>query len=550
MSRTIYYNGTILTMDDMAEASAVVVEDGVIVKVLAGGDAEANDGFEADDCETGGASGKYNNCEICGTRCVDLNGATMMPAFIDPHSHFAGYGMSQTQVPLADATSFDEIVETIRTYIAEHEIPAGAWVTAKGYDHNRLKEMTHPTAEVLDRVGTDHPIILKHQSGHMGVFNTKALEIIGVTPETPCPSGGLIEVRDGKVTGYMEENAFIEFQQHVPASSLEEYVDAAADVQEKYASYGIATVQEGNLHKMLVPIYQQLDDQKRLTLDVVAYVDYDSADATLEALKEHCLTYKNHLKVGGIKIFLDGSPQGRTAWVRKPYEGGEPDYTGYPVLTDEDVEDRVRYAARHGLQILAHCNGDAAAAQYIRACRKITEEGHDLHKIRPVMVHGQLLGLDQLAEVKELGIVVSFFVAHVWHWGDTHLRNFGYERGSHISPAGSALKMGIPFTFHQDCPVLDPNMLETVWCSVKRQTREGKILDAEAIPVLEALKAVTANAAWQYFEEDTKGTIAPGKVADFVILEKNPLTVPVDEIRTIRILETIKGGKTIYENRG
>ena len=158
------------------------------------------------------------------------------------------------------------------------------------------------------------------------------------------------------------------------------------------------------------------------------------------------------------------------------------------------------------------------------------------------------MGTDQLPLAKALGFTPSFFVAHVYHWGDIHLKNFGPDRASAISPAGTALALGLPFTFHQDAPVIPPDMLETVWCAVNRVTRSGAVLGPEQrIPVYEALRAVTANAAWQYFEENSKGTLAPGRRADLVILDQDPMTAPPERLREIQVLSTIKGGKTIYE---
>lgn len=523
MRKTVYFNGNILTMEEAQPvAGAVTAADGRIVSTRA-----------ADFTENG-------------TRFVDLKGATMLPAFLDPHSHFSGYAAAQLQVPLEEAVNFEEIIDKIRTYIHSHQIPAGVWIIGKGYDHNQLSEHTHPSAYILDQAAPDNPVMIQHQSGHMGVFNTAGLRLLGVTARTPSPQGGLIAVENGTPTGYMEENAFIQYQQKVPMASPEDLVNAYLAIQDKYASYGITTVQEGMLPLQLLPLCQMLLQKKLLKLDLVGFADAKEAQHLLPALAEHRCIYKDHFKLGGLKIFLDGSPQGRTAWMRLPYAGSA-DYCGYPTLTDEQAENFVRLAARENLQLLAHCNGDAAAAQYLRACSKIAQEGYDIRKIRPVLVHGQLLGPDQLPEAKRLGIIPSFFVAHVYHWGDVHIQNFGIERASHLSPAASALKCGVPFTFHQDTPVIEPDMMETIWCSVNRITKAGIRLNAEAIPVMEALRAVTINAAYQYFEENEKGSIRPGKRADFVILDKNPLTVPPMELKNIRVLQTIKDDKTIYE---
>ena len=179
------------------------------------------------------------------------------------------------------------------------------------------------------------------------------------------------------------------------------------------------------------------------------------------------------------------------------------------------------------------------------------EREREAHLERPVMIHAQLLDLDQLDKVKELGVVPSFFAAHVYHWGDVHVKNFGAERAARISPAGAALERDIPFTFHQDTPVLPPDMLETVWCGVNRLTRSGAVLGPEQkIPVVEALAAVTIRAAWQYFEEGEKGSLREGKRADLVLLERDPLTADPMSLRDIPVLATWKDGRLIYRREG
>ena len=194
------------------------------------------------------------------------------------------------------------------------------------------------------------------------------------------------------------------------------------------------------------------------------------------------------------------------------------------------------------MQILAHCNGDKAAEQYINAIKNI-----DLKNERPVMIHAQLLDTDQLEDVKKCHIIPSFFVAHTYYWGDTHIKNFGIKRASKISPLKSAINKNIIFTLHQDSPVIEPNMFETIWCAVNRKTKSNVILGKkEQISVLDAVKAVTINAAYQYFEEDKKGSIKEGKIANLIIVDKNPLKIEKDKIREIKILETIKEGQTLY----
>ena len=523
----LFENGTIRTLErNSPAAQALLVRNGRIAAVGSRTAVEDQTGIDV--------------------RRVDLAGRTLLPAFLDAHSHFTAVANQFLQVSLEGCASWADMQDRIRDYIRRERIPAGQWVTAQGYDHNLLSERRHPDRLCLDAAAPDNPVVICHQSGHMGVFNTAALERLGVTAQTPAPAGGVIGRENGTLTGYMEENAFLEFQKRVPMMPLESFLAAYRKAQDLYASYGITTVQEGLLRRELVPLYQALLADGSLKLDVVAYGDPEGAEAARQAFPESVRQYHRRFKLGGYKMFLDGSPQGRTAWLRRPYQG-EQEYRGYGTLTDAVVLDMVRRAGTEGMQLLAHCNGDAACAQYLAALDAAAREGVDLAALRPVMIHAQLLGRDQLPEVKRLGVIPSFFVAHMYHWGDVHLENLGPGRAEAISPAGSAAELGIPFTFHQDAPVIRPDMLETVWCAVNRMTRQGRVLGREErVDVRTALEAVTVHAAYQYFEEKDKGTLAPGKRADLVILDRDPLAVPQEELRDIRVLETWKDGVPIF----
>ena len=279
-----------------------------------------------------------------------------------------------------------------------------------------------------------------------------------------------------------------------------------------------------------------------LRLDVVGYADIRDHAFLVERHPE-LFTYHNHFRLGGYKLFLDGSPQGRTAWVTEPYEQaeGQPaNYCGYPIYDNDQVRTYVEKAEREGRQLLTHCNGDAAIDQLLNAFDRPTAN-------RDVVIHAQLMRKDQLARVKALGLMPSYFAAHTWYWGDAHLKNFGPRRAGLISPLASTAAMGIPFTLHQDTPVLLPDMLETVWCAVRRVTKHGvQLAWSEAVSPETALEALTLGGAYQYFEEGSKGTLSPGKRADLVILEKDPTAVPVDEIKNIAVLATVKDGETAY----
>ena len=523
MNRTLFVNGPILTMESPVPTDALLVENGRIMAL-------GTDALNA-----------------TGATKVDLQGDALLPAFVDPHSHLSAAANSLLQVPLGEVCDFAQLEEAVASFIRDHHIPAGQWVFGQGYDHNHLTEHAHPTRELLDKAAPNNPVVIQHASGHMGVFNSAALHQLFLTGSTPDPEGGTFGRNGGELTGYAEENAFVNNLRKAPMPGFDQLKDAFARAQHTYAAHGITTAQEGMMAAELFPLYQGLLAQNALTLDVVGYPGVADLHAARVAFPDSVNSYHNGLRLGGVKIFLDGSPQGRTAWLRTPYQG-ETEYRGYPTMTDEQVQEALTLAAEEGVQILAHCNGDAAAQQYLDMGAKVMQSHPNLRDVRPVIIHAQLLGVDQLPQAKALGFTPSFFVAHVYHWGDIHLQNLGAKRAAAISPAKAALDLGMPFTFHQDTPVIPCDMLETIWCAVNRITKNGVQLGPEQrIPVYEALKAVTVHAAWQYGEEQEKGSLAVGKQANLVRLSANPLEVRPEVLREVSVVSTWKQGEVLYQ---
>ena len=521
----IYYNGTIVTMRTEGETiPAVAVENEIIADV----------GEEKE------LRRKYPYAEP-----FDLNGEAMFPAFIDAHSHFTGVANSLLQVNLSDCLSFSDIKEKIQKARCDGVITEG-WMIANSYDHTSLEEKTHPNIDFLDSICPDMPLVIQHASGHTGLFNSKALELLGVTENTVPPSGGKICKTDGRLNGYMEENAFVEYLKKVPMPKPEALMRAYRKAQNIYASFGVTSIQEGMMTDELIPLYKKLTEENRLFLDVTGYAGVQSFDKYLKNFENSLGKFHDNFRLGGYKIFLDGSPQAKTAWMRKPYEGSV-DYYGYPTMSDEQVMSAVEKAFQTGFQILAHCNGDRAADQFIDCIAACQKKGMNVEIIRPVMVHAQFLPTDRMGKVKQLGIIPSFFSAHAYYWGDVHLQNLGEERAKNLSPAHTAELCGVPFTIHRDSPVLDENVLDSIHIAVNRETKSGTVLgESERISVYQALKAHTVNAAYQYFDEKVRGTLETGKKADFVILSENPLTVDKKEINKIKVRYTVKNGNIVY----
>ncbi|MEG2171287.1 MAG: amidohydrolase [Erysipelotrichaceae bacterium] len=524
--RKLYFNGTIITMESRNNPEAVLVKADQIEKVGSYKDLKA---FAPD------------------AQSIDLNNHTMLPAFIDAHSHFSSYANAQRQVQLDNVKSFDEIKARITSFMKTNAIKKGEWVVACGYDHTVLKEKSHPSLAFLDAIAPHNPLFLQHQSGHCGVVNSVALKDLCIDDTTPNPEGGLIGKTNEQCNGYLEENAFIQNIKKVPMADLDTMLNAYRTAQQKYLSYGITTIQEGMMVDQMLGLYQCLLASNLLQVDLVAYPDFKSMPAIQKAFPQAIKKYHQHFKIGGYKIILDGSPQVKTAWMKTPYRNSED--CGYGVMSDQEVEAAIKQANKEKMQLLAHCNGDRAAQQYIDAIKKVSQDHPEVSGLRCVIIHAQLLDRNQLGDVEAYHLIPSFFIAHIKHWGHVHIQNFGRKRAYDISPAKSTSLHQIPFTFHQDAPVIEPNMLETLECAITRKNKDGEVMgEDECLDAYEALKAITIHGAYQYFEEAHKGSIKEGKQADFVILDDNPLTIKPEKIHQIKILETIKDGVSLYQN--
>jgi predicted amidohydrolase YtcJ len=539
----IYLGGKIITVNDLQpEAEAVAVKNGKIVAV----------GYRD---EVMKLSGKK-------TRLVDLAGKTMLPGFIDPHGHVFNSGiqaLSANLLPRPDGGVNDmaEVVATLKAWAGQNSAITGkyGWIVGFGYDDAQLKEQRHPTREDLDKVSSELPVVIVHQSGHLGVMNSKALEVVGLTAGTKNPPGGVIRRREGsqEPDGVLEENAFFG-QLFGLMSKLGPDANKAlfAAGVNLYKRFGYTTAQEGKGSLGSVATMQSVAKGGKLDIDVVAYPDITVG---AEAMKAPWLsrTYSHHFRIGGIKLTLDGSPQGKTAWLTQPYykvpAGQKPDYHGYSAFTDEQVNGFVAQAFKNGWQVLAHVNGDAAIDQYLKAVRA-AEKKYGMADRRPVAIHAQTARLDQVEAFKELGIIPSFFPMHTFYWGDWHRDSvLGPERATNISPTGWALQRNMIFTSHHDAPVAMPDAMRVISATVNRVTRSNQVLGPEhRTTPLVAIKAHTLWSAYQHFEEKAKGSIEVGKLADFVLLDRNPLEGDPLKIAEIKAMETIKEGKTVYRH--
>lgn len=492
-------------------------------------------------------------------REVNLNGKTLLPGFIDAHAHFAGFpsqsiGAQILPPPDAGANNISSLIKILKAWSTPENIKLTGWIFGMGFDDSVLEENRFPTKEDLDKVSTEHPVMIVHISGHFCVVNSKGLELLNITAESPNPEGGIIRRIPGteEPNGVLEELAAIPFMPMVLGPKSEEAIKVFLTAGQNMAlSYGYTTVQEGRAMPSSHLFLEYAANTNFLKLDVVSYIDYSVADSLLNT-DWYNSSYKNHYRIGGVKLTLDGSPQGRTAWRTQPYliapDGAEEGYAGYPAIpSDKDVETIYESAFQNNWQIHTHANGDAAMDQMIRTLKKVTNK-HGNEGRRDVLIHGQYVREDQLDEFKKLNIIASLFPLHTFYWGDWHKKLIGDSLGNKISPTRTALNKGLRITIHTDAPVALPNLMRVIWTATNRVSRSGQIIGGnERLTPYEALKCITEWSAYQHFEEESKGTLEVGKLADLVILDSNPLKVEIEKIKDILVLQTIKQGSTVYK---
>ena len=540
---TIYFGGPILTMEGDAPqyAEALVIKDGRILFV--GPLAEAD---------------KLARAE----QRIDLGGHVLLPGFIDAHGHAFLAGVQKLAVnllppPDGEGKDVASLVTLMQDWAGKNQaaIERSGWIVGFGYDDAQLALKRHPTATELDEVSVDVPVLAIHQSGHLATMNHKGLEVAGITADSPDPAGGIIrrEANGKTPNGVLEEMAFFGPIFNVLGALDEDANEriALAGVT-AYTQFGFTTAQEGRASRANSETWRRLADEGRLVIDVAAYPDIQ---AESEYVKEVGVspTYTNRFRVAGVKLSLDGSPQGKTAWLSQPYKvppPGQPaSYAGYPAIPSAEERQRlVDLAFENNWQLLTHCNGDAAAEALIDAVAS-AEAKYGKGDRRTVMVHAQTVREDQIDRMQELGIVPSYFSMHTYYWGDWHRdETLGKERAYRISPTESTLRRGMKFTEHHDAPVALPSAMVILHTTVNRTSRSGDVIgpDQRVSPYI-ALKSITEWAAWQYFEENSKGTLAPGKLADLVILDADPTQVEPATIKDIKVLETIKEGQTVYK---
>lgn len=537
---TIYLGGDIVTVDDTnPSAQALAVQAGRITAV---GDRAA---------VMAGHQGPA-------TRVVDLDGATLLPGFLDPHSHYINSLTVANQVnvfapPAGPGADVGAIVQALKQFRDAQRVPAGEMIVAYGYDDTLMPGGRTLHKEDLDADFPDNPVLVGHVSMHGAVLNSVAMRMFDITADTPTPPGGVIVRKEGSTEpdGLVMETAFLPIFAAMPKPTPAQEIAWSRAGQLLYAAAGITTAHEGATHAADVELIYRAAEGGASLIDVVAYPFILELD---EVLRHHPPrefgSYRNRVKLGGVKVTLDGSPQGRTAYFTTPYlvdgPDGQHNWCGELGFSQDTVNGWFKQVYDLGLPLDIHANGDAAIDVALAAHEFAAAD--DLSRDRlTVMVHSQFVRRDQLQRYVDYRIIPSFFTAHAFYFGDAHVQLRGQEQAHFLSPMRAAIDLGLQPTNHTDFVVTPLDQLFVMWTAVNRVSRSGELIGGDQrITPLEALKAITINAARQYREADQKGSLEVGKLADLVVLDGNPLTVDPMAIKDISVVETIKEGQTVY----
>ncbi len=536
----IYYGGPILTMDaNRPQVEALAVQDG---RILMGGSLAQIEAHYGKDLDR-----------------RDLEGKTLMPGFFDAHSHAvmsaAKLAVVNTDPPPAGpADSITRIQRVLRQRLKESPPAAGQWLVGWGYDNAMLAEGRHPTRKDLDAVSTEVPIALVHFSSHQVVVNSMGLEQVAINAQSPDPAGGRIMrwPDSQEPNGILQESAMypVIFPVMNALLSGEGALQRVEAALAEYTAQGFTTVTEMAATPELMILLGEMARQQRLPVDIIAMLLSNAYQ--VEVVSDlYSTDYENRLRVGGIKIILDGGSPGRSAFLREPYHRqlpGETNYRGYSQIADQVVlNDLVLENYQAGIPLYIHALGDAAVDQAIVALQQLPRQGTRALR-QTQLIHVQQLQEDQLDLLADLNVSLTFQVAHNYYFGDFHSKEiYGPLRTARLNPVRSALDRGLSVSIHHDSPVHPIDQFTLIWAAVNRVTRSGAVIGpGQKITVMEALHASTIGPAYQFFEADQKGSLEAGKLADMIVLSDNPLEIDPMALRDIQVLQTIKQGRTVF----
>lgn len=540
---TIYHGGPIITMDPRCPvAQAVSVVDGRISAV----------GSLEDVTLAAGRS----------PRLCNLGGRTLMPGFIDGHSHFPSGGMNRLFAANLAVSTRQKFMDALRKKLQEKR--PSEWLIGHSFDEWSMEGQYTPTRKDLDEISTDIPIFYRHVSGHTGVANSRALELAGITCGTAAPAGGIIG-RDasGELNGLLEGiPAQSLVRRLIPHFTEEEMLAALVDESRVYASFGVTTAQGGpafspmdaELGTKVTDIMLRAAAEGIMPIRVVLFIragDMGKLEPYTHHVSGSDLSGIGRVTLGAAKLWSDGDPRAHTGYFTAPYAVDDPakdaDYRGEFLYTVDELAAKILPMHRAGWQIAIHANGDAGIETVVSAYEAV-QRISPRQDARHLVIHAQYSTRAQLARMKTGGIYPCFFISPLYYWGHIHEHFAGEDRVRGFCPCMDAESLGLAYNLHTDSPITPINPLVQVGVAVTRRSEQGKVYGSrQAVDTMSALRAVTLNAAFLNFEEGVKGSLTPGKYADMVVLDSNPLTTDPTCLKDIRVLQTIVGGSTVYE---
>lgn len=489
----------------------------------------------------------------------DLNGATLIPGFIDTHNHLLVYAQNKAQVDCSSArnSNITDIIANIEAFHTQRN--DNSWILGYGYDDTMLAEKRHPTKDDLDKISTERPIIIFHISNHMAVVNSKVLEIAKIDASMKDPEGGYFgRDADNNLNGVLYEHAAMSYvYDYIPAPSHDEFMELIRHAAQEYVAQGITTntdaavghteygIHIDSMRDDINPMRMRFMFMYSELLEGGFFEKYDAKQLNQKILEDS----NGMAKLDSAKLFQDGSIQGRTAALRQPYYHDSNLY-GELIFPQQTFNDYVLKLHNLGYRIATHGNGDRAIGSILEAYQNaldMSPRNDHRHRIE----HVQTATADDLKSMKDYHIAASFFINHVYYWGDRHKSIFlGPERAERINPLKEADDVGLLYTLHSDCPVTPISPLFSIWAAVNRMTRDGHVLgETQKIDVETALRTMTIYGAQLNFDEQDLGSIEIGKLADFAILDKDPTAVDPMTIKDINILATIINGEIVYKNK-
>ncbi|WP_369522847.1 amidohydrolase [Brucella anthropi] len=531
---TIVYNGAIWCGYEEGTVEALAIWQG---KVLATGTKDQIWSLKGDN-----------------TRLIDLKGRFATPGLNDAHLHLISIGLTLKWIDATPqaAPTLQSLLDAIREQAAS--APPGAWIRARGYDQTKLDVGRHPHKSELDAVAPHNPVMVVRACGHVSIFNSKAFELAGIDENSPVPDGGLIEQKNGTLTGMVAENAQGAVRKAIPKATTEEMIEAIEAAGNLLLSYGITSVMDAAVGQVAgfdeIRAYNLAKLDKRLPVRTWLVLLGDPGPSIVEECYKAGLVSgvgDDMLTVGAVKIFLDGSAGGRTAWMSKPYLGDD-DNIGVQILPDAELEALVLDAHKKGYQLACHAIGDAAIGQLITAYEKALAVHPDPDR-RHRIEHCGFSTPEQHERMKKAGIYPCPQQVFIYDFGDAYISVLGEERALSSYPLKTWKDLGFKPATGSDSPVCHPNPYPNIYSMLTRETGKGTVMDTrECVTIEEALQVYTEFGAFSQKLENVKGKLVPGQVADIAVFSRNMLTAKPEEIlNDTHCVLTMRDGEVVFE---